>query len=269
MSLYINLINESLEDDRKADLEVLARLKRNYIDNRENAKPQVTLDTIQINLIKKNFNIFERQIYKLLGYIEQRKISQDKYYDIGEVADLVSNIILSYNGIVAYLQNVGYNKLFQGDKQFIDKRFAEYIASLKLVQFRLEKEIDPSILAPLSDIIDNIQLKNYKESGYALPDLIESAPRRQEKQKISKITKFIKRYNTKAKIRGLSAAEAKRNLFELTGTQATNAAQAKQKLLELLDTPARARAQAPVPVEEEEEDEEPEEQTTIDFDELD
>ena len=87
MSLYRNINNEALDNDREADREVLRRLKKNYIDNKEAIKPSIVLDTIQRNVVKKYFNLFERQIYKLIGYIEERKISPTKTFDISDVTD--------------------------------------------------------------------------------------------------------------------------------------------------------------------------------------
>ena len=272
MSLYQVINNEALDEDQRIYRQVVERMKRNITDNKEKAKPQATLDTIQKNVIKKNFNIFERQLYKLAGYIEERNVSPNKTYDVGDVAEAVSNIILAYNNISAYLDSISYNKLYQGDKQFIDIKFTSYIPIIQFVINGLENQIDSSILAPLSDIIENIKLKNYKQSGYAIDELVEQAPRRQAKREALKIRQFAERFNTYAKIRGLSPAEAKKTLFDLTGEQSRTAQDAKVKLQRILDRYLRDKAeeeeqkrlaeeaQAPAPAEEEEEpEEEPEE----------
>jgi hypothetical protein len=258
MSLYQVINNEAVDEDQKIYRQVVELMKKNIIDNKEKASPQPVLDTIQKNVIKKTFSILERQIYKLLGYIEQRTLSSTAVsYDVGDVANLISNIISAYNNISSYLENISYDKLSQGDKQFINTRFPQYIAPLKLIITSLEKNVDSSILAPLSDIIENITLKNYKQSGYALSDLVESTPRRQQIQKtqktLAKITNFAERFNSYSKIRAMTAQQAKQMYFKLSGIQATTAEEAKRGLINILDQYKAQKATALVPAEEQEE----------------
>jgi hypothetical protein len=173
MSLYQVLNNEAADEDNKINREVLARLKKNYIDNKEQAKPNLLLDGVQKSVLKKNFSNFDRQLYNLIGYVEQKRLS-NRAFNIKDLTELISNIIQSFNTLVIFIGTVNYEKLFQSDKTFIDNKMLEYLPIINLIEEQLKDEIDNTLLLPISSIKDNIKFKLYNIVSYGIQDIAEN-----------------------------------------------------------------------------------------------
>jgi hypothetical protein len=223
MSLYQVFNNEAVDEDNKINREVLARLKKNYIDNTEQAKPNLLLDAIQKSVLKKNFSNFDRQLYNIIGYVEQKRLSNTAF-NIKDLTELISNIIQSFNTLVIFIGTVNYAKLFQSDKTFIDNKMLEYLPIINLIEEQLKNEIDSTLLLPISSIKDNIKFKLYNIVSYGIQDIAENEGNKlkqikdkRTREKENLILKYLQNYNSKAKIRLLSAAQTLDLVKKLTG----------------------------------------------------
>ena len=182
MSLYQQINNEALDEDRKADLEVVRRLKQNYIENKEKVKEEIQLDSIQKNTLKKNFSAFERQLYKIIGYVESKRETGAKI-DTAEITELISNVIISFNNLALYIQSLSYNRLTEADKQYIARQFSSLIASINLGIEILKPFVDDVILSPLSEMIDKIKLRIYEPISFGVSTIATELPKRGEFRK--------------------------------------------------------------------------------------
>lgn len=240
MSLYQVLNNEAADEDNKINREVLARLKKNYIDNKEQAKPNLLLDGVQKSVLKKNFSNFDRQLYNLIGYVEQKRLS-NRPFNIKDLTELISNIIQSFNTLVIFIGTVNYEKLFQSDKTFIDNKMLEYLPIINLIEEQLKDEIDSTLLLPISSIKDNIKFKLYNIVSYGIQDIAENEGNKlkqikdkRTREKENLILKYLQNYNSKAKIRTLPAAQTLELVKKLTGKIVKTKGQALTILFEQL-----------------------------------
>lgn len=177
--LYQQINNEALDEDRKADLEVIRRLKKNYIENTEKVKEEIQLDSIQKNTLKKNLSAFERQLYKIIGYIEGKRETGGKV-DTTEITELISNVILSFNNLCLYIQSLSYNRLTDPDKQYIDRQLNTFIASIELGIETLKPFVEDVILSPLSEMIDKIKLRIYEPISFKVSTIATELPKKGE-----------------------------------------------------------------------------------------
>lgn len=164
MSLYKELNNEALEDDRKADLEVLRRLKQNYLDNKEKIKPVIPLDKQMILIFKKLYGDIVYEISTTLTELEKDTL-KDEEIDAGEYNVNVGDIVSDYNRIVLYLSKMGYNKLLKSEKNMIDDNMNKLVNPLNIIATYLnndEEKVIPRITGPLVEIIRQINNKLYQ-----------------------------------------------------------------------------------------------------------
>ena len=186
MSLYQSINNEALDEDRNADRVVLERLKKNYLDNTEKIQPNSTFDGVRKTVFKQNISLFEKYIYKLFGYIASRNVykyqGQPFELNLGEVSTILADIVIAYNVIVVYLKKIKYNNLMQNDKQYIDKVLSGYVPLLNKIETDLEKIIPDNLLLPISNIKNDILLKNYSIVPYLGEDTkeVENIVRRRD-----------------------------------------------------------------------------------------
>ena len=174
--LYQQINNEALDEDRRADLEVVRRLKQNYIDNKDKVREEIQLSSIQKNTLKKNLSAFERQLYKIIGYVEGKRETGGKI-DVSEITDLIGNTILSFNSLALYIQSLSYNRLTEPDKQYIARQFSAFIASIKLSIEILKPLVDDVILSPLSEMIDKIKLRIYEPISFGVSTIATELPK--------------------------------------------------------------------------------------------
>lgn len=177
--LFQQINNEALDEDRKADLEVVRRLKKNYIENREKVKEEIQLDSIQKNTLKKNLSAFERQLYKIIGYVEGKRETGGKV-DTAEITELISNVIISFNNLCLYIQSLSYNRLTDPDKQYIARQFNSFIASIKLSINTLKPFVEDVILSPLSEMVDKIELRIYEPISFNVSKIATELPKKSE-----------------------------------------------------------------------------------------
>jgi hypothetical protein len=279
MSLFRVINNEALDNDNMAARIVKRRIMENNKDNIEKIEPQVQLDNIQRNILKRNFGIFERQLFRLIGYIESQKIL-NKQFDLTEVTDFISKIVLAYNNIIIFLNSLSFNKLFQGDKTNINNKFKEYISVLDLIKNGLIDSIDDELLAPLSQIVENINMQIYEPVGYNISELAETEPKRRQKQKeretklkldmrqrrkLDAINKAFESITNVTQIKKLEPKEAIRLARLITGRYIVTKGEAVPILVSAFDTfkkmkPEEEEEEEVPEEEEEEEEEEPEEE---------
>lgn len=177
--LFQQINNEALDEDRKADLEVVRRLKKNYIENKEKVKEEIQLDSIQKNTLKKNLSAFERQLYKIIGYIEGKRETGGKV-DTADITELISNVIISFNNLCLYIQSLSYNRLTEPDKQFIARQFNTFVASIELSIETLKPFVEDVILSPLSEMIDKIKLRIYEPISFKVSTIATELPKKGE-----------------------------------------------------------------------------------------
>lgn len=177
--LFQQINNEALDEDRKADLEVVRRLKKNYIENREKVREEIQLDSIQKNTLKKNLSAFERQLYKIIGYVEGKRETGGKV-DTAEITELISNVIISFNNLCLYIQSLSYNRLTDPDKQYIARQFNSFIASIKLSINTLKPFVEDVILSPLSEMVDKIELRIYEPISFNVSKIATELPKKSE-----------------------------------------------------------------------------------------
>jgi hypothetical protein len=249
MSLYQVINNEALDEDLRANREVVRRLKKNYLDNTEQIKPNIILDSIQKNILARNFAIYERQLFKLTGYLEQQDISAGGVISQAEVADQISKIVLAYNNLIIFINSLDPNSLFAGDKQNINKKFSDSLALLNIVKNRLETKVDDQMLAPISKIIDNISINNYSAVSYGLEDIAKELDRKsQNRQLINEQKRLARIYKTNNLLTLRSISDLSKPLSlrlgnQLTGLTYVNKADSGKDLQDGLDTYRQLSAQ--------------------------
>jgi len=249
MSLYQVINNEALDEDLRANREVVRRLKKNYLDNTEQIKPNIILDSIQKNILARNFAIYERQLFKLTGYLEQQDISAGGVISQAEVADQISKIVLAYNNLIIFINSLDPNKLFAGDKQNINKKFSDSLALLNIVKNRLISKVDDQMLAPISKIIDNISINNYSAVSYGLEDIAKELDRKSQNRQLTleqkRLARIYKTNNllTLKSINDLSKPTSLTLANQLTGLTYVIKADATKDLQDGLDTYRQLSAQ--------------------------
>jgi hypothetical protein len=100
--LYQQINNEALDEDRRADLEVIRRLKKNYIENKEAVKPRRRLDQVMKNAFRKELALFEKYIYKAEALLETIGVF-GRGVDIQDATLVLSDIVITYNSLVSFL----------------------------------------------------------------------------------------------------------------------------------------------------------------------
>jgi len=160
MSLYQNLINESLEEDIKINREVFTRLKKNYKDNKETLLENQNIDETALLILKKYFSTFERELFLIINNIE--KGFNDQFYN--NIIDIVN----AYNNICIYLSKISYNKMNPNDKNGIIQKFKTFISPLNLIETQLKANVTDEVIIPIIEIKTNIQYTIFQPVGYAL-----------------------------------------------------------------------------------------------------
>jgi len=207
------------------------------------------LDGVQKNILSRNFAIYERQLYKLTGYLEQQDISSGGVISQAEVADQISKIVLAYNNLVIFINSLNPDKLAEGDKQNINKKFSDSIALLNIIKNRLVSKVDDEMLAPISKIIDNITINNNVAVSYGLQDIAKELERKNQNRQLQleqkRLAKIYKnnRLVTKRDISNLSKPLSLSLANQLTGLTYTNKADSTKDLADGLDTYRRLSAQ--------------------------
>lgn len=242
MSLYQQINNEALDEDLAIQRSVLERLKASVKDNKEKIKPLITLDSIQKNILSRNFAIYERQLYKLVAYLEQQDIAAGGVINQAEVADQISKIVLSYNSLIIFINSLNPDTISSSDKQNINKKFSDSISVLNIIKNKLINKVDDQMLAPISKIIDNITLNNYAAVSYGLEDIAKEIERKSSQRKLAneqkRLAKIYKSANiiTKSDIANLSKQLALKLANQLTGAVYVNKPDAVKDLVDGLDT---------------------------------
>jgi|LakMenE18May11ns_1017448.scaffolds.fasta_scaffold9851195_2 hypothetical protein len=170
MSLFKVINNEALDEDRMASRIVRNRIIDNNKDNIEKTKPNVKFDSVMRNTFRQNVALMEKYIYKLFGYIASRNVY--KYKDtptelnLGDLTAILSDIIITYNNISMYLKKINYAKLMPNDKQLIDNTLQGFVPLLAQMEDNLQILVPDSLLLPISNMKNDILLKNYGIVSY-------------------------------------------------------------------------------------------------------
>jgi len=163
--LYQQINNEALDEDRRADLEVIRRLKKNYIENKEASKPRRRLDPVMKNAFRKELGLFEKYVYKTEAFLETTGVF-GRPIDIQNASKLLSDIVITYNSLVSFLGKINFNQLDEDDKNFIKNKITGNLAPLRRILAVLTEKVPDFVLLPLANIESDINLKNYKIQSF-------------------------------------------------------------------------------------------------------
>lgn len=187
MELYKNLINEALEEDRKADREVLERLKKNYMDNKEKLEGELQLNPTQERVLKRLVSLMLRDMNVMISMVSNDWQS-DEVPELSDYIGRIADIVSKYNNISVYIGSIGYNKLNNGSKSVINSAVDKVLQSLQSLIYYLDpeaglfygasEELD-LLRANLEQVYNEIQFRNYK-LVYPLEDY---KPKEKEKKK--------------------------------------------------------------------------------------
>lgn len=138
MSLYRNLINESLEDDRRAQNEVIARLRKNNIDTTRALKADIADN-------EDNFNQFRQMTINLLNFIdtvllemeediniqpgeeEEEEEENVRFLDLKDYIPKIIEIVTKYNNITFTLLKNKFSSIPQQNKN----KYFDFILKIK------------------------------------------------------------------------------------------------------------------------------------------
>ena len=163
--LYQQINNEALDEDRRADLEVIRRLKKNYTENKEAVKPRRRLDPVMKNAFRKELTLFEKYIYKTEAFLETIGVF-GRTIDIQEATLLLSDIVITYNSLVSFLGKINFNQLDEDDKNFIKNKITGNLAPLNRIISAFTERVPDFVLLPITNIASDIELKNYKIQSF-------------------------------------------------------------------------------------------------------
>jgi len=193
MSLYQSITNEALNEDRAADREVVERLKRNYLDNKEKIRPNNSLDGVRRSVFKQNISLMQKYIFKAFGYITSRNVYLTRNapadLNLGDLSTILADIVITYNNLTTFLKQINYDRLFDADKQYIDNQMKSFIPSLESLEFDLKAIVPDEYLLPISNIKNDILLKNYAPVSYFGPDSAITRATRRRRQIGTPITR--------------------------------------------------------------------------------
>lgn len=163
--LYQQINNEALDEDRRADLEVIRRLKKNYIENKEAAKPRRRLDQVMKNAFRKELALFEKYVYKTEALLETIGVF-GRGVNIQDATLVLSDIVITYNSLVSFLGKINFNQLDEDDKNFIKNKITGNLAPLNRIIAALYEKVPDFVLLPITNIVSDIELKNYKLQSF-------------------------------------------------------------------------------------------------------
>lgn len=170
MSLYKSITNEAIDEDNKVYRQALEKAKRNILDTKEKIKPNSQLDGVRRSVFKQNLGLFEKYIYKLFAYIASRNVYEYKdeptEINLADLTAILADIVITYNNITTFLDQINYKDLYEPDKIYIDNRIAKYVDLLSKIENDLYKIVPDSLLLPISNIKNDIMLKNYQPVSY-------------------------------------------------------------------------------------------------------
>jgi hypothetical protein len=129
MSLYKNLINEALEEDQRANREVVERLRKNYVDNKEKMKEGNEISSYQLSIVQRLMNLLAKEVNTIIISI-QDDLDKSQGFDLIEYVGNVSDTTLKYNNLSIYLKNINYNKLSKGSQSRIKQITNQILPSL-------------------------------------------------------------------------------------------------------------------------------------------
>lgn len=167
MSLYSNLINESLEEDNKANREVVERLRKNFIDRAEQARPEISFDKQAILVFKRYLNNFSYVVFSLLNRLETDS-SRDIEIEPIEYTPFIQEVVLEFNRLILFINKMGYNNVTPKDKAYIEAQLTKFINPLDVIITKLnenEEKIDPTVVSPILEIKQELSNKIYDVVG--------------------------------------------------------------------------------------------------------
>jgi len=182
MSLYQNLINESLDEDLAINREVVKRLKKNFLDNKEKIQANVEVDDTVKNVLQRYFSVFERDLFVIIGNLEKANTSS--------IIEDVAHVVKSYNDVCIYLLKMMYKSMSNNDRNAIQEKFTSYLASVNLIEEALKKIVSDENIIPIQQIKINITHKNYQPVGFGLEAYVQGQePRRRIEAKEEEIAR--------------------------------------------------------------------------------
>jgi len=130
MSLYKNLINEALEEDQRANREVVERLQKNYVDNKEKMKEGNDISSYQLSIVQRLMNLLAKEVNTSIIMIQNDLDKNEMSFELIEYVGNISDITLKYNNLAIFLKNINYNKLSKGSQIKINQITSKILPSL-------------------------------------------------------------------------------------------------------------------------------------------
>jgi len=162
MELYKTLINESLDEDQKANREVISRLKKNIKDNKDALQSNLDISKQQLSIVERLTNLLQKEINTIVVEFEKeyyKGIDEAEEVDIGGYTGNLADMTMKYNNIVTYLKGINYNRLSRGSRSEILSIVQRVLPSLTLLEeyFNPEKlRVNDQQLEFLSSYIGTI-----------------------------------------------------------------------------------------------------------------
>jgi hypothetical protein len=163
--LYQQINNEALDEDRKADLEVIRRLKKNYEENKQAVQQRRRLDPIQKNAFLKELALFEKYIFKTEAFLETTGVFGVRI-DQREASKLISDIVITYNNLIAFLGKIGYKDMEEDDKNFIKNKIKGNLAAIMRITAGLYERVPDFVILPINNIASDMRLGNYRIQAF-------------------------------------------------------------------------------------------------------
>jgi hypothetical protein len=140
MSLYRNLINEALEEDQRANREVVERLKKNYLDNKEKLQEGNDISSYQLSIVQRLVNLIAREVNTAILMIQNDIANEDGQFNLMDYIGRFGDITIRYNNLAIYLKNINYNRLNKGSQTKINAIANKLSSSLLTLENFLNPE---------------------------------------------------------------------------------------------------------------------------------
>jgi len=139
MELYKTLINESLDEDQKANREVVSRLKKNIKDNKDSLQSNLDISKQQLSVVERLTNLLQKEINTIVVEFEKQFFQREREeagenFDVFGFTDNLADMTLKYDNIVTYLRGINYNRLSRGSRSEVLSIVQRVLPSLKVLE---------------------------------------------------------------------------------------------------------------------------------------
>jgi hypothetical protein len=231
MELYKTLINESLDEDQKANREVVSRLKKNIKDNKDALQSNLDITKQQLSVVERLTNLLQKEINTIVVEFEKeyyRGADEGEEVDIGGYTGNLADMTMKYNNIVTFLKGINYNKLSRGSRSEVLSIVQRVLPSLKLLETYFNPEnlgANDQQLEFLSSYIGTINemYTQISDGTFNNIQILEKIPTKEEKRAKKEQVDFKLRenyYDTESVNRARKELENKVKKGTLTANQA-------------------------------------------------